>query len=95
MEAFVFSAVKQCAIQYKIDDDLLSYWKTASATCQVHEFEKYMILRKLLKSAKDRGITLVVFKGCILANLYPNYTYRLSSDTDIFVEEHDKVKAIQ
>ncbi len=94
MEAFVYNVVQKLSVEYSIPNKLVEFWKIAAMTCQMHEFEKYRILRSLLKEAEKRDIKLVVFKGCIIADLYPNYSYRFSSDTDIFVDESDKEKAI-
>lgn len=94
MEAFVFTVVQKLSKDYSIPNNLVDFWKIAAMTCQMHEFEKYRILRTLLKEAEKQDIKLVIFKGCIIADLYPNYSYRFSSDTDIFVYESDIEKTL-
>ncbi len=61
----------------------------------VYEYEKYKCIRNVLDLAKQNNIPFIVFKGCVLSNLYPQYIQRKSSDTDIFVYEEYNEKAIQ
>jgi hypothetical protein len=95
MEAFVYKVVQKLSLEYAISIKLVKFWKIAAMTCQMHEFEKHRILRTLLKEAEKQEVILVIFKGLVIADLYPNYSYRFSSDTDIFVYESDKEKVIQ
>lgn len=60
----------------------------------VYEYEKYKCIRNVLALAKENQVPFVIFKGCVLANLYPQYVQRSSSDTDIFVERAYKKQAV-
>lgn len=60
----------------------------------VIRYEKFKYIRNVLERAKEENILMVVFKGCVLADLYPQYIQRDSCDTDIFVYYEDKQRAI-
>lgn len=55
---------------------------------------QYKCLRDVLELAKQKNIQLILFKGCVLAGLYPQYALRNSCDTDIFVYKKDRQQAI-
>ncbi len=60
----------------------------------VYEYRKNMILRKVFEEGRKSGIKFVLFKGLVLADLYPNYTQRSSCDTDLFIDKKIKDRAI-
>lgn len=60
----------------------------------IKKYEFYKNIRRVLDAAKEKGIKLVVFKGCVLADLYPEYVRRNSCDTDFFVERTQNEEAI-
>ena len=81
--------------EFDIPDEVMRFWKENSMNSSIREYHKYFSLRKVLNEADERNITLVLFKGCVLADLYPKYTLRCSCDTDIFVYDKDKDVAVQ
>lgn len=60
----------------------------------VYEYEKYKCIRNVLALAKEHNIPFILFKGCILADLYPQYIQRNSCDTDILVYPEYKEQAV-
>ena len=60
----------------------------------VYEYEKYKCIRNVLTLAKENNLPFIIFKGCVLAGLYPQYIQRSSCDTDIFVNHEYRQKAI-
>ena len=60
----------------------------------VNEYEKYKCIRRVLSLAERKGIPFILFKGCVLAGLYPAYIQRSSCDTDIFVYDSYRQQAI-
>lgn len=60
----------------------------------VYEYEKYKCIRSVISLAEQKGIPFVIFKGCVLAGLYPQYIQRSSCDTDIFVYRSYRQQAI-
>lgn len=74
---------------------LLEMWGRTTKRDIIIEYKKYIGIRKLLVEAEKEGIKLIFFKGCTLADLYPQYVLRRSSDIDIFVYKRDRKKAIE
>ncbi len=60
----------------------------------IYEYEKYKCIRKVLTLAEENHLPFVIFKGCVLADLYPQYIQRSSCDTDIFVCHEYRQKSI-
>lgn len=93
LAGILYSAVVRRKDVDKTSASLLEKWKNETFKSTFVESKKYFAIRSILSEAKKEGIKLVFFKGCILADLYPQYVLRNSSDTDIFVYERDKEKA--
>lgn len=90
----IFSEMTKISEKYQISDSIMNNWRIAAMNCSVSEYNKYFALRSLLEEARKEGIKLVLFKGCVLADLYPQYTLRCSCDTDIFVYKEQEKEAI-
>lgn len=58
------------------------------------EYDKYRCMRDLLQLSKEKNLHLVLFKGCVLADLYPQYAERISSDTDIYIDIEEKEQVL-
>lgn len=67
------------------EKELLAYWKAEATSSVFLEYKKFSLIRSLVSLAKQKDLYLLFFKGYILADLYPNYALRVSSDTDLFV----------
>lgn len=91
----LYNTVQSCSLRYGIPDNLMALWKKSALFELIAESRKYNMLRQILKLAAQRDITIILFKGYILADLYPNYLARTSADTDVFVYERDKEKAVK
>ncbi|WP_022765652.1 nucleotidyltransferase domain-containing protein [Butyrivibrio sp. XPD2006] len=61
-----------------------SFEVNAKATL-IPELQKFYLVSQLAKASEERGIRFVFFKGVVLADLYPQYVERVSSDSDIYV----------
>ncbi len=61
----------------------------------VSNFMKRRINFKLLKDFEEAGIQAVLLKGYPLADLYAEPDFRISSDTDIYVDIKDEKRAYQ
>lgn len=93
LDSIMFQSINQCC-KDKVPDTQLKQWKTQMIEKTLHESKKYFAIKDILAEAQKEGIKMVFFKGCILAHLYPQCLHRYSSDTDIFVYERDREKAI-
>ena len=92
--ALLYPIVEYCNEQIvHIDDALFAGWKSVTRGSMLYELSKYQQIHTIVKEAEQEKITLVFFKGMILADLYPQYCERPGCDSDIFVEEKDKEKA--
>ena len=60
----------------------------------IYEYEKYKCIRNVLVLAEEHKLPFIIFKGCVLADLYPQYIQRSSCDTDIFIEHEYRQQAI-
>lgn len=70
----------------KEDEDCITYWKDEATHSVFLEYKKFSLIKQLCTLAKERNLSITFFKGYILADLYPNFTLRTSSDTDILID---------
>ncbi len=80
--------------KYALWRDATEAVKKVSVIQVMEEYGTYKCIRNVLEAAAQRNITLVVFKGCVLADLYPNYIQRQSCDTDFYVDKQHKQAAV-
>ena len=68
-----------------------------AGTCQaaLQSFSQCVDLERVLLAAEKREIKMVCFKGHVIAQTYPEWKTRISCDSDIFVYERDRKKAVQ
>ena len=85
--AFLYDAAKG---QKSLQDEKRSTWDRDKFAIYVREMRNLYSLNKVLKQIKQAGIDYALFKGPIIADCYPNFSYRNSSDSDVFVNESDK-----
>lgn len=71
------------------DISLTNDWRSNATAKVILEHEKHGRVKRLLEKAKDRNLPLILFKGYVLADLYKDFTYRNSSDTDILIAPED------
>lgn len=76
-------------------DSIFKVWSRETIVTSMIELKKYKAIKKLILQAEKEGIKLIFFKGAVLADLYPKYLFRTSGDTDIFICEKDRYKAIK
>lgn len=91
MESILFDAANS---QNGMSDELREQWSRYRMLTLISEKQKLFSLQRILDKAKEKNIELTVFKGCVLADLYPLYALRTSSDTDILVDREDEEKAV-
>ena len=92
--SIIYSVILNIDKEKDILSDKQREWISVNAKGTLFpELHKYMLISNIVKCAEERNIRLVFFKGLILADLYPQYVERVSSDSDIFVEEKDREAA--
>lgn len=85
VSSFVFNSIEHSEIIEKISPEILEDWKQITQYITRRQITVYVQLRKVIEEVGNQ--LLVFFKGPVLANLYPQYLLRSSSDTDIWVPE--------
>lgn len=84
----------QVAKQKKLADaPIMQHWRAQAMSAVMRQYGIYNALRKVLLAAKEQNIVMILFKGSVLADLYPQYSMRSSSDTDIYVYPRDRQKS--
>lgn len=73
---------------------LAEAWKKYVTGTVFRQMQMNHACKILLRTARERGLTLICFKGAILADLYPQYNLRQSADSDIYVYPKEKEQAI-
>lgn len=78
------------------DDNLNQYWRNDTLTITINQVIKSEKFVKLYEEFNKANISVLVFKGIICRQLYPNPDQRISSDEDILVskEDFEKCEAI-
>lgn len=76
-----------------LPDTLQEQMKKDTCYNSVIGFSRRMDLFRVLQAAKEQNIKMVCFKGYILADVYPEWKTRVSSDSDIYVYQRDSEKA--
>lgn len=95
LEGIIFNRLSTDALTSLIPIAIKERLENISKTRVVHEYRKYFALNQIVEGAQERHIKLVIFKGPSLARLYPDYIYRYTSDTDIYVYKQDRQKAVK
>lgn len=65
-------------------------WREKRKMSFAVEYYKYAAIKRIMEEAEKEQVRLVFFKGMVLAELFPQFYLRPSTDTDIFVYERDK-----
>lgn len=69
--------------------EFIEEWKQIALLYGGSQLSKNMLLSTMLKAGMEKNIHLVVVKGIVLADLYPDSLLRVSGDADIFVPEEE------
>ncbi len=87
---FLFDEIVKINNNTPIDPSIMQQWKQVTMYASLKEYRKNYALRQILSEIKKANKSGVIFKGPVLANLYPNYALRSSCDTDILIKESEK-----
>lgn len=90
---YTYEEMKKLGTEIAIDEKILNKWRDVSIVCLFRQQNNVKSVKRILNAAKEERLTLVLFKGCILADLYPRHDMRGSADTDMFVYEEDREQA--
>lgn len=90
-----YKTVEMLSDEEKPSKEIMNAWKNKAFAIGIMQMQKNIYIRNFLEEANKRGLTLVLFKGIPLAELYPEPAMRYSCDTDIFVYKEEKEMAEQ
>lgn len=91
--AVVYPAVDSLVGECRPPKDFLDLWRAETISLGAAQLNKNLSLSHLLTEAKKRGIKIIVVKGVVLGQLYPDYLLRVSGDADLLIDPKDKEKA--
>lgn len=91
---FLFEQVIRIDEMIHLDKVVIQQWKQCTMQTSLMEYRKSYALRKILNKTKEVNYSPIIFKGPVLANLYPNYALRGSCDTDFLIKKEEEQKLI-
>lgn len=86
LSPFLVNVLNYYPLTGKYDHEFARFWKEEAANMVFLEYKKFAMTKQLLSLAQKKNLSLIFFKGYILADLYPSFTMRTSSDTDLLVD---------
>ena len=92
IEALVYSVISN-EIKESIPSELLNSWKKEVFMSGVTQQRHMKEMENVLKEFNKENIDVLVLKGLVIRDLYPNATLRTMSDADIVVKEEDLEKS--
>lgn len=81
----IYKKLNELPEEHKPPVQLMEELRGVSTYKGLKKIEQYSFFSKILQEAKKREIAVVLFKGPILADLYPEPFLRNSSDMDVYV----------
>ena len=81
----IYEAANKTNAFENIDDNLKQYWRKTTLSMTINQVIRSDKFLKIYKEFSEADIDVLVFKGIICRQLYPNPDQRISSDEDILV----------
>ncbi|MDO5292496.1 MAG: nucleotidyltransferase family protein [bacterium] len=88
----MFPVIDQIYQKNLIPDEVYANWNSITKISTIYQYRHYYAIRQVIAACKGKDILPILFKGCVLAEQYPKYVLRSSSDTDIYVYDCDRKK---
>ncbi|MDE7424749.1 MAG: nucleotidyltransferase family protein [Lachnospiraceae bacterium] len=88
----LYSKVNQLEEEHRPSEDIWNIIKYYAIQCGSMNLQKYEKLYQVLEEGKKRNISIIVFKGPVLGELYPESMLRNSCDIDIYVKPEELEK---
>jgi len=93
--ALIFPSVKRIQEQFNcIDKQLFNMWETEVEEMVDTYKNNNKRIQEVVDVLKSKNIEVTLFKGAVLAHVYPVSQYRNSWDIDLYVDKVDKDAAI-
>lgn len=68
----------------------LDAYSNMGISLAIRELGKKHMLNMLIAEAKNCNVPVLLFKGVIISQLYPEPSLRISSDTDMYIDEEER-----
>lgn len=81
------SIINYWPLKSDIEKQNTNLWKIDSAKIIFREHKKISLLKSILQKTNASNLPLIFFKGYVLADLYPDATFRNSGDTDLYIDD--------
>ena len=92
--ALLYPVLAKCG-NFKEKSEKVTEWHRRAFVLILHQMDMTRASYRVSTESKKRGLSPVFIKGVILADLYPHYSRRKSSDMDILVAEHEKADVVK
>lgn len=90
----IYETVHRLSQDIEVPKRILDEWKYLSIKQGLDQFSQTKELHRILDAAKVRNVNFIIFKGPILAGLYPKANMRISSDLDLLADRNDKDRVL-
>lgn len=90
-----YHTVKRLSDKYKISEEILKQWEEDYLRGTERALENKEAFSVFAKEAEEKHLKYGVFKGFVLADLFPKSEYRTSNDTDILIKEENAKEMVE
>lgn len=95
LEVLTYETAKRLSKAYIIPEEILEKWNQAYQMGIRAAEECKNAFSEFAAKAKEDKVEYAVFKGFVLADLFPNPLYRISNDTDILIKKENAPEMIK
>lgn len=89
VKALIYSTIKNAGLLDTIDSPALNQWKKETILTGVDQINHIKKTAYVLNKFNEASIPVIVLKGLVVRDLYPNPEFRTMGDADILVHEED------
>jgi len=93
--AVLYPVLEKCGTFNDAIANMHENWKRAAKSAVLRQMEITRAVYRISAESFKRSVTPVFIKGPVIADLYPHYSQRRSSDIDILVTDGEKEAAVQ
>ena len=86
VHTIIYKKISELPKEKQPDDGLMGWLREQTFRIGMEKLQFYDLVSRILKEAKKQGIQVVLFKGPVVADLYPEPMLRKSCDMDMYVD---------
>lgn len=95
LSTLTYHTVKRLSDRYKIPTEVLKQWEQDYISGTAKALESKAAFSEFVKETEKAQVNYGVFKGFVLADLFPKPEYRISNDTDILIKREEAPKLLK